>query len=749
MPSRGRTVALGAVVGFLVAWNWIRLEQPPHAGQAIVIGLLALLPIFGGGFRSRLALAAGAFLLAAGNAFGLGVDAHYPVRLSSRLWQGFLEFYDVGLPFDAGRYPHMHGAVLLAVFCFTAAAVLAVASGRAGLAAGALVVGAGWPATLLAGQDLVRGSFILAGVLVLIAGTREKPREPSYAVLAGVVVVLVGGAASTSSALAKQGLLNWKAWDLYTHPAKPVDVSYVWSSNYDGLKFPRKRTVVLRITAPGRPQYWRVTALSGVVDGRWREEPVLDRGSNSRLGEPGLVPPAGNDPSNWVEQKVRVEALQDLRLAAADVPAQFEASNLGEVTYDPAGMAYLARSLRRGDTYTAWSYEPRPTPGQLARSRPVYPRAISRQRKYLEVDWGSWVPPFGTRGQEAAVRKLFASHYQLTPYRPLYREARRVAGGARSPYAAAAALESWFRTGGGFIYDQHPPRSDGRPPLVDFVTRTKTGYCQHFAGAMALMLRYLGIPARVAAGFSSGHYDDGVWVVTDHDAHEWVEVWFRDWGWLPFDPTPGRGGGLAGTYSASSRGFDPVAAALVLGGKDGLSAFARRRLDLGFTQKKAPFFADPRSSRLPAVPTSRSAGHSSGGPGLIQLLPLVLAGLAVALALLKLAVRRARYLTRDPRRLAAACGRELRDVLLDQRIDVPSSATLSELADLANAELGIETAAVGRHATVARFGPPASARAAARELRGAMWATRRSLRVELSRVERGRGLLSLRSLGLA
>ena len=122
MPSRGRTVALGAVVGFLVAWNWIRLEQPPHAGQAIVIVLLAFLPVFGGGLRSRLALAAGAFLLAAGNAFGLGVDMHYPARLASRLWQGFLEFYDVGLPFEAGRHPHMHGDVLVAVFCFTAAA---------------------------------------------------------------------------------------------------------------------------------------------------------------------------------------------------------------------------------------------------------------------------------------------------------------------------------------------------------------------------------------------------------------------------------------------------------------------------------------------------------------------------------------------------------------------------------------------------------------------------------------------------
>ena len=745
MPDRARTAVLGAVAGFVIGWNWIRVEKPPHVGQAIVVVLLALLPVFGWSRRSRLMLAGGAFLLAAGNAFGLGVDVHFPGRLLSRFWDGFLEFYDVGLPFDSGTHPHMHGTVLLAAFCFTTATVVAVGSRRPGLAAVALVVGAGWPATLLVGHDFVRGSFILGALLVLLAGMRERQCEPSYALLAGAVVVLAGVAASNSSALAKQGFLDWQSWDFYTRPAKPVDVSYVWTSSYDGLTFPRKRTVVLRIKAPSRPQYWRMTVLSNIVDGRWREEPVLDR--SSRIGEPGLVPPPARDRSNWVEQQVTVEALEDVRLAAADGPMEYDASKLGLVTYDRAGIAYLARGLEHGDSYTAWSYEPQPTPEQLAHSRPDYPRTISDQRRYLEVEWGAWVPPFGTPGRETVVRQLLASRYQLAPYRPLYVQAREVAGGAKSPYAAAVALESWFRTGGGFLYDQHPPRSGKRPPLVDFVTRTRRGYCQHFAGAMALMLRYLGIPARVAAGFSSGHYDNGEWVVTDHDAHEWVEAWFRGWGWVPFDPTPSRGG-LAGSYSSSSRAFDPVTAALVLGGKEGLSAFAHRRLELGLPEQASRFFADPRLSLPPGVPTADAGGHGSRAPGLLRLLALVLAGIGASLASFKFVVRRTRYLTRDPRRLAAACRRELRDLLLDQRIDVPASATLTELAALARAELGVETAGVALHGTVARFGPPVAAREAARQLRGAIGAARRSLRRELTAVERGRGLLSLRSLGL-
>ena len=182
----------------------------------------------------------------------------------------------------------------------------------------------------------------------------------------------------------------------------------------------------------------------------------------------------------------------------------------------------------------------------------------------------------------------FARAGQLRPFARLQALAEQVAGGARSPYAAAVALEQWFRFGGGFVYDQHPPKPPaGVAPLEDFVAHTKRGYCQHFAGAMALMLRYLGIPSRVAVGFASGNYRHGEWVVSDRDAHMWVEVWFRGWGWVPFDPTPGRGG-LAGSYSASSPSFDVTAAAAVLAGKKGFPKFGNTLANtLGFGTKAA------------------------------------------------------------------------------------------------------------------------------------------------------------------
>jgi transglutaminase-like putative cysteine protease len=743
-----RIIVLGAIAGLLIAWNWLRIEHGSSDGEAMLVVVLALVPALVRSVRYRIAAAVVCFLVAAGVAFDQGPGIHYPGRVLGRFGQGFLDFYDVKLPFDAVAQARMHGTVLLAVFAFTLAASLAVAARRARAASLALLIGAGWPATLLGGHDFQRGAALLAGLLVLLVGIRARPRTLGYAPLAGLGVVLLALAASSSPALARHGFVNWQRWDFYNRPARPVTVSYVWNSDYSGLNFPRKKTVVLKIKAPSRPQYWRAATLDDVVGGRWIEDLALEQQKSGDLGEPGLVP---RHRSSLVEQQVQVESLADTHLVAASVPVRVDAQKLGLVSYDPAGAVLLQRGLRRGDTYTAWSYEPEPTPQELARSKPRYPQLIKDQKKYLAVERQVFVQPFGTPGRRAFIDYLFTrSVYapRIDAYRPLYDRAEEIAGDAKSPYAAAVALESWFRRGD-FVYDTHPAKPPaGVPPLVDFVRRTQAGYCQHFAGAMALMLRYLGVPSRVAAGFSSGQFDqdNGVWTVTDHDAHEWVEAWFQGWGWVPFDPTPSRGG-LAGAYSVSSKTFDATAAALVLASKDGLKSFNQHASELGFAKK--PIHLGPDTPDL-ALPKAVSiAGHHSRTPGLLRLLFYIAIGLVLVIALVKLLVRQSRYLTRDPRRLASACRKELRDVLLDQSVDVPASATLTELAALAEAELGVSAASVGAHGTAARFAPPGYAHEAARELRRAMRQIRRDVRRELNRFERTRGLLSLRSLGLA
>jgi hypothetical protein len=307
----------------------------------------------------------------------------------------------------------------------------------------------------------------------------------------------------------------------------------------------------------------------------------------------------------------------------------------------------------------------------------------------------------------------------------MYGVARRVVGRSTTPYAAVLALESWFRQTGGFRYDESPPRGDG-PPLVAFVTTTKAGYCQHFAGAMALMLRLLGIPARVAVGFTSGTRDGGDWVVTDRDAHAWVEVWFAGQGWVPFDPTPGRGV-LAGEYSFASGSASAVA--------------ALRRGDLSGRAPR-PESAVPDASDLPSS-TSPSNDHA---PALVAVALVLGAVWILAVGLVKAIVRRSGYVTRDPRRVASASRRELEAFLRDQGAVVAPNATLADLQRAVRLELGIDCRPFALAVSRARYGPPEvalhAATAARYELRGVLRAARR----ELSVWTRARGFVSLRSL---
>ncbi len=129
-------------------------------------------------------------------------------------------------------------------------------------------------------------------------------------------------------------------------------------------------------------------------------------------------------------------------------------------------------------------------------------------------------------------------------YDGVYRLSRRVIGNARTAYEAVNRVEAFVR-GSPYRYDDRAPRpASGNPDLVDFLLVSKRGYCQHFAGAMALMLRMNGIPARVAVGFTADSArfdpDKSSYEIIDRDAHSWVEVQFSGYGWIPFDPTPGR-----------------------------------------------------------------------------------------------------------------------------------------------------------------------------------------------------------------
>jgi transglutaminase-like putative cysteine protease len=729
-----RTLVASGIAALAVCMAWLSLEDPRLVRDALAIVALAIGPALVRPGRARLVALVPSVLGAAWVSFGAQPWELLPLRdervLAPALRDvgtGIVDFYDVFLPFVALRNPEMHMLVLCAIFGFTLAASLLVAARRPIGAAAVTVAGVGWPATLGGGNAIAFGTIALSAALAIPLALRVSSVKTLVAGAAiGALVVLGAASASSATTLARQPAVDWQSWDLRGSAREASSVRFIWDSNYEGISFPSKKTVVLRIDGPQLPYYWRSTTLDLFTQNHWIEDLFwLDQvdDESRALQLPQLVPKRARDQREWVEQRVRVEALVDDHLVAAGTPVGLDARKFGVVFQLSGGVLRVSDPIRVGQTYRVWSYAPDPTPRALASPLVRHPPALSR---FLEVD-GRVFPAFDVPNRDRAVRAFMRdpSYAGFAWHQTMYEVARRVAGKATTPYGAVLALESWFRQTGGFRYDESPPHVAGLP-LVTFVTQTKAGYCQHFAGAMALMLRLLGVPSRVAVGFTSGTRDRGEWVVTDHDAHAWVEVWFPGQGWIPFDPTPGRGT-LGGDYSFAS-GSKAAVAALRRGDLSG-------RTSPGPT--RAPDIGDPLAT---TSPSDRRA------PALLAVASLFVVLWVLVVGVGKAVLRRSAYLTRDPRRIATASRRKLEGFLRDQGALVGTNSTLADLQRAVHEELGLDGRAFVAAAARARYGPPDAAERGAKAARMELRRLIRAARSELSVWARLRGFASLRSL---
>ena len=197
----------------------------------------------------------------------------------------------------------------------------------------------------------------------------------------------------------------------------------------------------------------------------------------------------------------------------------------------------------------------------------------------------------------AAAPSPTTSYYTQVPasYLALHGLAQSVvkAAGAKTAFQDAVALQDWLSAGGGFRYTLNAPTVISESGLANFLDHTKRGYCQQFSFAMAALARLLGIPARVAIGFTSGTPVAGnQWVVTTHDAHAWPELYFQGFGWLRFEPTP-RGLGARRRARRPPRCTRSARAAPCRGPRQGRSRAARRR-------RPAPSRTATRDSRTGA-----------------------------------------------------------------------------------------------------------------------------------------------------
>ncbi|HZS11929.1 MAG TPA: DUF3488 and transglutaminase-like domain-containing protein [Nitrospirales bacterium] len=274
------------------------------------------------------------------------------------------------------------------------------------------------------------------------------------------------------------------------------------------------QSIVMRVEFPdGRPGtddtiYFRGLAYDLYTGRAW---------SNTSLRRKPL--PRDADGRFVAEANLVAAVRQDILVEALDTAVLFGMPMIGAI----GGRFQLMQADGMGDLYA-----PFPPPSRFQYSVWSVPgRLVRADHDAVSVSY------------PAAVRDRFL---QLPPLsRAIGELARDVTRDATTIYQKAMALERHLKTGYRYSLDVGTPT--GAESVEEFLFTRKTGYCEHYASAMVVMLRTLGIPARLATGFLSGEWNDfgAYYTVRQRDAHAWVEIYFPRSGWITFDPTPSAG----------------------------------------------------------------------------------------------------------------------------------------------------------------------------------------------------------------
>jgi len=285
------------------------------------------------------------------------------------------------------------------------------------------------------------------------------------------------------------------------------------TSSLVALEVRDAHVVLFRAHSPF-PTYWQVAVLNVLRNGEWTTDPDTaaavqgaDAGSASA---PPSAPAAGNDKT--FSATVDVDHFSSRLLPVP--PSTIAVTGPDEATLTAIG-AVSTRATTPGQRYSTISAAPLNDPAVLAGGSAVssYPQALVQAAVAL--------PPL-----PSSVAAL----------------ARQATVGAQTPLGQAEALVDWFRSGR-FKYSlDPPPATPGADPIVSFLTQTRTGTCEQFAGAFTVLARTLGLPTRMVVGFTAGRRTnpDEVTIRGD-DAHAWPEVYLGPAaGWVSFEPTPQR-----------------------------------------------------------------------------------------------------------------------------------------------------------------------------------------------------------------
>jgi transglutaminase-like putative cysteine protease len=288
------------------------------------------------------------------------------------------------------------------------------------------------------------------------------------------------------------------------------------------LQTPVVELFTVRSSDP-RGAYWRLISLDRFDGRRWSSSnPTATGGVELNIGALSSVSPAGPVAPTVVplQQHVVLE-----RLGGDWLPVSYEPTRVigsERVRWDPVSSTLVAtEGTYNGLSYDVISQELKPTPEQL---------------DTVQNDDAPGLARYST----------------LPPQVPeqIYQIAHRIADAQPTMYRKVLAVQEYLRSN--YKYDENVQPGHDVNHILYFLTQSKRGYCEQFAGTMAVLLRALHIPARVAVGFTPGTYDPktGLWRVTTKNAHSWVEVFFPGQGWLAFEPTPSRSNPAALGYTA-------------------------------------------------------------------------------------------------------------------------------------------------------------------------------------------------------
>ncbi|CAB4927320.1 unannotated protein [freshwater metagenome] len=349
------------------------------------------------------------------------------------------------------------------------------------------------------------GALLLAATVLWVARGRLRTLVP-LTLLVGLVSAAGGQAAGPE-----------EQWLPFVEPAgrPPQFTRLDTTQGYGPLPDRRTGRTMAELTSPA-PGLWRMQVLERFSNGwsvRLRERPELP--------QPAAV---------VTETTVRYAGLRDELVPAPGrivgvagrevVREDGEARRLDDEPGEGDVLRVRAEVVRA--TAAGLSRVPMPAPGEYADWTRIWGDGEIRRNGRPATELIEGV----ARGDEA------------TDFQRVLRIASDLARGARTQLELVRRVRAYLLDPDRFRYTTDVPEP-GTQPLYDFLLHRRTGYCQQFAGGAAALLRMAGVPTRVVTGFATGEASEGgTYVVRDRDAHAWIEVYFRGFGWVPFDPTP-------------------------------------------------------------------------------------------------------------------------------------------------------------------------------------------------------------------